>query len=98
MVAANHASAYMTFMTFSRHYLSGDKHNGRRRFAFINMGPVRVKYVWDEDLEDRLIDLYEENEHLYNMRCAGYANRDKRKATMKRISLALDVPGKFFGA
>lgn len=53
------------------------------------------KYTWSEALENQLIDLYEEHEHMYNKDLPGYRNAHRKQATNEKFAKKLGVPGEF---
>lgn len=64
---------------------------GRKRKA-----PKFEKVVWSEEKMDKLIELYEENVHLYDKTTKGYSKRDKKEATFAAIAAKLETTGKYF--
>lgn len=49
--------------------------------------------VWTKAREDKLIEMYEERQFLYNLKVNGYHNRQKRNAALAHIAKEIGVTG-----
>ena len=49
--------------------------------------------IWNSQLEDKLIDMWEEQECLYKVSANSYRDRDKKKKAVDEIAAALGVSG-----
>ena len=58
------------------------------------VSPAAV-YVWTDEKEDDLIDLYEENEVLYNLQHPRYYDSQFKEKVLQDIAKVLQVPGKY---
>jgi hypothetical protein len=50
---------------------------------------------WTVELEERLVDLWEENPCLYDVGSKGYSNRDLKRKALDGMGAILQFPGKF---
>jgi len=50
---------------------------------------------WTEELEDKLIELWQQNECLYNTRCKVYSDRVKKRSAIEKIAKEIDVTGSY---
>lgn len=50
--------------------------------------------MWTEEKENRLIEMYKERRFMYNLKDAGYHNRNKKAAALKYMAQELKVTGK----
>ena len=51
---------------------------------------------WSEDEEIKLCELWKDEEHLYNKKCADYRNGSLRQTTLLRLSTQLEKDGMYF--
>ena len=54
-----------------------------------------MAFKWTDNLTDRLVDLYQEREYLYDTTSDQYHNKDVREMGLKEISFQLSLTGKF---
>lgn len=54
---------------------------------------VRVR--WTSEMEDILVDLWQDHECLYNVSCRNYHIRTEKDRSWRDIAAALSVPGNF---
>ena len=55
---------------------------------------VRVR--WTAEMEDCLIDLWQDHECLYNVSCKDYHNRYEKDKRWRQIASTLNIPGEIF--
>lgn len=49
--------------------------------------------MWNEELEDKLVDLWEENECLYRVSAGSYRDRQKKRNAIEKIATTIGLTG-----
>lgn len=51
--------------------------------------------IWTVKMEDKLLEMWEEEEHIYNLQHPSYRDSRKKFLTLQRMAAKLDVTGKY---
>lgn len=55
---------------------------------------MAANIVWNMELEDKLIDLWQDKMCLFDAMVKEYSSRDVKASTLEEVATELDIPGK----